>query len=188
MAEYEFWGNEIGGRWIAVDALEADMTIFSFGVGEDISFELECLKRGYTVFCFDPTPRSIVYMDQITPQYPKLFFNPIGLSNIVGRERFYYPKNGLFVSCSSVRKETDEFFIANVLTLGKAIELVGINPDIVKLDIEGAEYDVIDSMHNMNYPKILMVEFHGDKEADYVDLLSMIYNNVFKNGHDYLFI
>jgi FkbM family methyltransferase len=194
MAELEFWGNEIGGRWIATDALEADMTIFSFGVGEDISFELECLKRGYMVFCFDPTPRSIAYINPMVlnkdndPNLKGLYFRPIGISNVEGVERFYYPKNKSFVSCSFVRKETDEYFEANVYTLKQIIESVGRKPDIVKLDIEGAEYGVIDSMHNMNYPKILMVEFHGDKEADYANLLSMIYNQVFQNGHDYLFI
>lgn len=181
MAELEFLGNEIGGRWVKKGSLLPDMTMFSFGVGEDISFELEAVKRGVKVFLFDPTPKSISYMKNFD-----IPFYPIGISHKSGKEKFYFPHNPNHVSCSIVNLQgTSEYFWAEVLTLKDIIKMIGVNPDIIKLDVEGEEYRVI---NGMNLPKILMVEFHGGGEFLYVDFLRTKYKESYVSGKDYLFI
>lgn len=180
-----FLGNEIGGRWMKEGYLQADMTLFSFGVGEDISFELECLKLGVKVFCFDPTPRSIDYINQFS--HDNLQFYSIGISNHNGTEKFYVPKDSKHVSHSIHNIQgTQYYFEAEVMRLNDIIKMVGIEPDIVKLDIEGEEYCVLDKMRN--YPKCLMVEFHGDQEFFYADYVRAKYKEIYKNGHDWLFL
>ena len=62
---------------------------------------------------------------------------------------------------------------------------IGVTPDILKLDIEGEEYKVVD---HLELPKCLMVEFHGERESEYVTYLQGRYKEAFKSGHDYLFI
>ena len=56
----ELFGNT-GAEWCLVpDYLNERSIIYSFGVGTDISFDLQVIKRiGCMVFAFDPTPRSI---------------------------------------------------------------------------------------------------------------------------------
>lgn len=180
-----YLGNEIGGRWMKEGYLQADMTLFSFGVGEDISFEIECLKQGVKVFCFDPTPRSIDYMNQFS--HTNLKFYPIGISDKTKTEKFYVPKDPNHVSHSIVNlQETNDYFEADVMSLNDIIKMIGIEPDILKMDIEGAEYKVLDRIKK--YPKCLMIEFHGDQEWIYVDYTRAKYKEVYKDGHDYLFL
>jgi hypothetical protein len=54
------YGSNYGGWVVATDYLNKDFVIYSFGVGEDVSFYLDIIsKYGLTVHAFDPTPRSI---------------------------------------------------------------------------------------------------------------------------------
>jgi hypothetical protein len=56
--EYEVLGSEYGGWPIAVSGVGPDTPIFSFGAGDDISFDLAAIERfGCDVLVFDPTPR-----------------------------------------------------------------------------------------------------------------------------------
>ena len=42
------------------DELGSDSIVYSFGVGEDVTFDLALIDRyGMTVHAFDPTPKSI---------------------------------------------------------------------------------------------------------------------------------
>jgi FkbM family methyltransferase len=176
----EFLGNEIGGRFFPTERIFDGMLMFTFGVGEDISFELEMARMGVRCICFDPTPKSIQYMKQ----YPHIEFKPWGLFHKSMQKRFYYPKDPNHVSCSIGNLQgTTEWFKARCITLEVATEKFGI-PDIVKMDIEGAEYKVIDNFQF--WPEILMVEFHGNKEKQYADYLALQYGTVHKDNHDYL--
>ena len=54
-------GSIYGGWTICTEAgLGSDSVIYSVGVGEDISFDLDLIKTfGCQILAFDPTPRSI---------------------------------------------------------------------------------------------------------------------------------
>ncbi|MGC2298446.1 MAG: hypothetical protein WA476_06560, partial [Acidobacteriaceae bacterium] len=53
-------GTVYGGWTIAPDLLNANSVMFSFGVGNDISFDLATIERfGMTVHGFDPSPEAI---------------------------------------------------------------------------------------------------------------------------------
>lgn len=178
----EFLGNEIGGRYFPTERIFEDMLMFSFGVGEDISFELEMTRMGVRCICFDPTPKSIRFM----VNYPKIEFYPWGLYHKAGQQRFYYPTDPTHVSCSIGNlQKTEKFFRARCISLQNAEDKFG-TPDILKMDIEGAEYAVIDKIQF--FPPILMVEFHGNKEEQYADYLAKVYQHVYKDNHDYLAI
>jgi hypothetical protein len=56
-------GTEYGRHTVCTDRLGPDSIVYSFGLGEDISFDLELIERtGATVYGFDPTPRSIAWV------------------------------------------------------------------------------------------------------------------------------
>jgi hypothetical protein len=62
-------GNEIAGWWIDLGLITEKSTIYSFGLGSDISFELELIKKkGCIIHGFDPTPGII---DLWKPTSPK---------------------------------------------------------------------------------------------------------------------
>ena len=58
--DYEWYGNEYGGFNVNPNLIENNGIVYSFGIGEDISFD-EAIMRNHncTVFGFDPTPKSI---------------------------------------------------------------------------------------------------------------------------------
>jgi hypothetical protein len=57
----ESWVGNERARWcICPGALSVSSVVYFFGVGEDVSFELEMIRQfGVRVHAFDPTPRSI---------------------------------------------------------------------------------------------------------------------------------
>lgn len=191
--ELEFIGTPTGGRWFNRDLFKG--TLYCFGVGEDISFELAAADAGMDVFCFDPTPRSWQYMQTIS--HPRVHLIRNGLGAFCGRRTFYYPANRDEVSCSMANlQHTEESFEAFVIDLSMALKSVEFNQnrafpmDILKIDIEGTEYEVIRWMLlNKFFPPVFMVEFHPNEEPwSLIAELRNYYSKVYMDNNDYLFI
>jgi FkbM family methyltransferase len=143
--------------------LSPDSVIYSFGVGEDISFELALIERfGVTIHAFDPTPRAIAWMrGQNLP--PELVFHPFGVGGVDGTCKFSPPRDPQHVSHSLVHRETPwpaiDVPICRLPTICR--ELGHGRVDLLKMDIEGAEYEVVDDLLNSTIQvSQLLVEFH----------------------------
>lgn len=163
--EYEVLGSDYGGWPIAVGGIGPDTSIFSFGAGEDISFDLAVIERfGSNVVVFDPTPKSVAWMNrQDLPD--QLTFHPIGIDQADGEVRFYSPPDPAHVSfaVNPTPAAREQFSItAKVMRLESIVtQFASGPPDIVKLDIEGFEYRVIaDILSSPIRPAQLLVEFH----------------------------
>ena len=70
------FGSGYGGWDVIIDSLSQNSVVYSFGVGEDASFDIDLIKEfGLKVFAFDPTPKSIKWVkDQIYLSYCFLYF------------------------------------------------------------------------------------------------------------------
>ena len=56
-------GSEYGGWDVNTETIDKHSTVYSFGVGEDASFDIALIEKfGLTVHAFDPTPRSIEWV------------------------------------------------------------------------------------------------------------------------------
>ena len=61
-APFHFFGTEYGG-WPLLKSTPEGSLIYSFGIGEDISFDLESIERlKCIVHGFDPTPKSLAWI------------------------------------------------------------------------------------------------------------------------------
>lgn len=156
-------GSNYGGWTICTElGLGSNSVIFSVGVGEDISFDLELIKTfGCQVLAFDPTPRSIDWLK--TQDLPKEFqFFPWGLGAMDGLASFAAPADARHVSYSSVvlRGHSVQCEVYSLATLMRKVGRDKI--DLLKMDIEGSEYDVINDMLNHNHlrPRQVLTEFH----------------------------
>lgn len=160
-------GTEYGGYCISLDNLSNSPIVYSFGVGEDISFDLDIIdKFDATVFAFDPTPRSISWLKcQHIPMKLKVY--EWGLADYDGEAVFRPPFNPTHVSYSmfknnnSCRDELSNIAIVHkISTIMQLLEHIEI--DILKMDIEGAEYavisDIVKSGIKVNQ---ILVEFHA---------------------------
>ena len=151
-------------QWtICPDMITAESIIYSVGVGSDISFDLELIRRfGVRVYAFDPTPRSIAWVEsQNLPQ--EFVFYGFGIGNFDGLMTFHPPDNPSFVSYSAVHAtREDDGVRAPVHRLSAIMSILGHQKiDLLKMDIEGAEYDVIDDLIDSRLQvQQILVEFH----------------------------
>lgn len=158
----EHLGSDYGGWNICPTRLRSTSIVYSIGVGEDISFDLELIaKYGVEVFAFDPTPRSIEFIQRQSPPC-QIRFYPFGLAHFNGFAQFYAPKNPAHVSHTLLKRPTDRTIEVPVFRLRTIMDKLGHDHiDLLKMDIEGAEYLVIEDIIESNILiQQLVLEFH----------------------------
>lgn len=146
----------------AHEVLKPGAICYLAGVGENSSFDLALIKKFRVhVFAFDPTPRSIAFIKN--QNLPSSFrFYPWGIWTENGVFKFFSPQNQLHVSHSMVNlQQTNQFFKAECKTIESIMRKLGHTQiDLLKLDIEGAEFTVLpDLLMKKIYPRLLCVEF-----------------------------
>jgi FkbM family methyltransferase len=158
-------GTEYGGYGVVLDLLSPGAIVYSFGLGEDISFDLALLQRvDCKVFGFDPTPRSIAWVEAQT--VPATFqVRQLGIADYDGVASFAPPKNPEHISHSlldaagSDSTARVEFQVRRLTTL--MAELGHTSLDLLKMDVEGAEYGVLDDLlRGPVRPRQILLEFH----------------------------
>jgi len=151
------------GRWnLLTDKLNRSSVIYSVGVGTDISFDLDLINKfGCEVHAFDPTSFSKNWLKK--QKLPKEFcFHDHGLANYTGIASFSLPQ-GHSVSFSMLKDiEGDHNHTAHVKRLSDLLfELGHSKVDLLKIDIEGGEYEVIDDLvQSAEVIGQLLIEFH----------------------------
>ncbi len=155
------------GTWtLSTSLLGPDSVIYSVGVGTDISFDLALIKQtGATVHAFDPTPRSIEWIgEQSLPE--KFKFYDYGLASFDGNLSFFVPRKQASAHYTPVKLEQGQSdsrrFEAPVFSLKTIMKNLGHQRlDLLKLDIEGGEYDVLrDILASQIEVDQLLIEFH----------------------------
>ena len=156
------------GRWfLCGEGLSENSTVYSVGVGYDISFDIDVIRNyGCQVHAFDPTLISKRWLESKTDLPKNFIHHDIGLAHYSGVANFSLPANhSVSFSMSSVVSEKDagsDLHEAEVKTLDDIMENLGHQEiDLLKIDIEGAEYDIIDDLvNNATRIKQLLIEFH----------------------------
>lgn len=149
------FGSAYGGYYIPMNLLSSSAICYSGGVGEDVTFDLELIEQtGCEVFTFDPTPRSIKFMTSLTREHPNLHFMPEGLWDKDETLKFFAPQNLDHVSHSVLNiQKTETYFEAPCRSLRSIMKELGHEHiDLLKLNIEGAQYTVIDSVIQEKIP------------------------------------
>ena len=149
---------------LSVEDLNQNSVVYSFGVGENISFDIEINQRfGLAVYAFDPTPSSIDWIRR--QRLPEWFiFHAYGIADHDGWALFHPPDNPQHVSYSMLCHplSNNEAVKLPVKRLESIMTDLGhTRLDVLKLDIEGAEYGVIaDMAKSAIRPLQLLIEFH----------------------------
>lgn len=162
-----WFGNKHAGFYVNTKSLNSKSIIYSFGVGEDISFD-EKLINEYNcyIYAFDPTPKTkdFILSKNVSTNF---IFKEYGLNSHDGEIPFYLPLNPDHVSCSTSKVWGDnnkeiESIIVPMKKFSTIISELGHKKiEILKLDIEGSEYDVLDDILNSNVEiNQILIEFH----------------------------
>lgn len=182
----ELLGTDYGGWALDLEKIKQDSVVYSFGVGTDISFDtLLIQKKSCVIHAFDPTPRSINWVS--TQKLPEEFkFYDIGLSNFDGESHFNEPPHKDWVSYSETTNPKENSVKCRVEKLSTIMNRLNHNHiDLLKMDIEGSEFSVLENMYEENiFPDQILVEFHGNDINKINKTLSFFQNyNIFKR-HD----
>ena len=157
-----------GGWWFTPNALDSQSIIYSLGVGDEINVDLSIIEKyGVEVFAFDPTPSSVDMLD--VSKLPKNFhFQPWAVTAKDGSLKFYprLKKDGTksdvmftMIPADETRDDVIEVPAYSLATITKKLGHKRI--DVLKMDIEGAEYEVLEGLLDSPVlPTQLLVEFH----------------------------
>ncbi len=163
--EKKWYGNAYGGFYLIESLLSSESQVYSFGIGEDTSFDTELIqKHKCKVFGFDPTPKSIKWVE--SHETPANFhFFEFGIGKTSREEKFFLPKNPNHVSGSAISQPnvSDQNFVSVELkTLADTMTELGHHKlDVLKMDIEGSEYEVLPSILEAEFEiDQILVEFH----------------------------
>ena len=158
-------GSNYGGWTLFPEPLSAKSVVFSFGIGEDASFDRDLMQQyGLSLHAFDPTPRSIQWVE--AQEWPPQFtFHPYGIAAQDGTAEFYPPSDSQNVSYSLLAQEDSKGdpITVQMLRLTTIAKRLGYSHiDVLKMDVEGAEYQVIPDLVSSDGPTIqqILVEFH----------------------------
>jgi FkbM family methyltransferase len=172
--------------------------IYSAGVGLDISFEKELVSRfGVTVYLFDPSTTGIATMSKPENQVAGIEFVPLGLAGKSGSVSFSFPKDKGERSFT-INGESDYLVEFECRTLTELMrERRHSQIDLLKMDIEGFEYEVLESIFRDRIQiKQICLEFHhffksipkARTQRAISDLASKGYVLVYKEDANYTFL
>ena len=162
-----------GGKWVCNPQFLGDRSIvYSFGVGEDISFDTDMAGLfGSQVYLFDPNPEVAGGFPDLESGYPcgagRLFYRAVGLGPVStekGREWDLVIKGR---ACEA----------RSLLDISRSLRHARV--DIVKLDIEGGEYASLSEILSSGAlteldVKMVLVEFHFWDDERFGDFIRLI--------------
>ncbi len=160
----EYFGNRKGGWWLFPEELNASSIVYSVGIGENLTFDLALIERfGLTMHAFDPTPHALAYVASRSWP-PELKVHPWGLAHYDGTAGFRPstdPREPSHTLLEDPEREVDAV-VGSVYRLESLASRLGHAAiDVLKMDIEGAEYEVIEDLSRSAIrPTQILVEFH----------------------------
>lgn len=164
----EWHGSLYGGFYVHPIVIQSEAIVISIGIGKDISFDRSLLKNhAVRVYAYDPTPKSIEWLQQLTNLPNNFTYFDFGITaQQDGKMTFYLPKDKRAVSASLELSEVmdqDDTVEVEMKTFESLLKTIpGKHISILKMDIEGAEYEVIESLFSDPEVQIdqLLIEFH----------------------------
>lgn len=158
------FGSAYGGWDVVTTGLDADSVVYSFGIGEDASFDTALIEKfNLTVHAFDPTPSSLAWVKR--QSFPDRFImHDHGIAAFDGAVPFNPPERAGYVSYTYLERPSAraKAIVLPVRRLGTIMKELGHDRiDVLKMDVEGAEYDVLADIGASGIrPRQILVEFH----------------------------
>lgn len=176
------------------EMLERDSVVYSLGVGDSIDLDIDLIHHySLVVHAFDPTPFSEEWI--ATLELPQRFvFHPWAAAGEDGSLRLFRrvnkrgKKSAVMWTAEGVAGDGTDYIDVPAYTIRTIMEKLGHGRiDLLKIDVEGAEYGILDSLGDVDeLPTQLLVEFHHrfpgigkQRTADCIDNLRALGYRIF---------
>lgn len=197
-------GPGYGSFSVSVKTLkkEDQIIVYSGGIGENIDFDRAILEHypNAQIYAFDPTPNTIKWVEENVAE-ERFQFYPYGLSDFDGSTDFSLPIKGvsgsIFSTDTMLHVEDDASAIVDVKKISTIMEELDHKKiDILKIDIEGSEFQLIPDIlaSNIDIAQICFEEhsrFFEDGDLMLLGLIKLLINNsyimVCAKGSEYTF-
>ncbi|MBA4017513.1 MAG: hypothetical protein C0483_10105 [Pirellula sp.] len=184
------FGTSYGGWVIPTSIFNSNSVCYCVGCGEDITFDLGMIEHFQCdIHGFDPTPRAIKHVTRVAGNNPKYHLHEVGLWDKEDTLQFFVPKNPEHVSHSLLNlQKTEDCISVKVKRLSRLMEELGHQRlDLLKIDIEGAEYKVIETIVEDRLDiKVICVEFdecYHALDRNYKNRIQASVNSLLENGY-----
>jgi hypothetical protein len=162
-----------GGKWIcSPQSLPLHPIVYSFGIGEDITFDSDMAGLfGCDVFMFDPSPSVVRNFEHFNSGQPcgqgRLYFETLGLGPVSNKDADPYRLIIEGKTCP----------VRNLADIARAHGHTRI--DVLKIDIEGGEFASLKQILATNslgalQVNQLLVEFHLIDDQCFKDFILII--------------
>jgi FkbM family methyltransferase len=185
--DLERLGSDYGGWTVPTDLIEPGWRCLCAGAGIDVTFDLALAERfGATVITVDPTDESRDHVARADAAR-RLEFVPAALWREDGELEMYIAADPAHRTLSS-----DDLQRTGHSVRVPARSLASFGPvDLVKLDIEGAEYDVLPLVDHQ--VRVLCVEMHPTRGVSaalgaFRALCDAGFELVARHGADFTFV
>lgn len=192
------YGNDYGGYYVCPDYLSENPIVYSCGIGKDLSFDEQIIKiKNCSVYAFDPTPMSIDFVkNSEIYKSDEFHFYEYGISDKDEQATFYLnEEDEINDGSASVLKKTytqdENKIIVEMKCIQTICNILHHNYiDVLKLDIEGSEFAVMDHIveNQLNIGQICL-ELHGRflKKEERKEKYERLLNQIQKGGYKVAF-
>lgn len=160
--ELERIGSDYGGWYVPQKFLEDNKlsrAAISVGIGHDVSFDRALLESGCRVIALDPLEECVDYArSELGDKFKNLNIEKLGLAVNTGFQILYPPKNPQHDAWSSTNSQNVDEVLGVQFEVISLIDLMSKYRDslkdksiILKMDIEGAEKNIIPEICNLSY-------------------------------------
>lgn len=190
--------------WIA-DTLSSGSTMLDLGLGNNADFSMAMIRRfGVVSHGYDPTRKHAGALQELADRSGGRFvFHARAIGSQPGSATFHESQQNVSGSMMAghynVRHDAVSSYDVEVITLDAALSsLPGGRADLVKMDVEGAEYEVLDATPDdvLDRADQWCIEFHhetvdgvtvADTRRQVERFRRLGFRAYTRNGSEYLF-
>ena len=149
------------------DQIDVDNLKVVLDVGANIGLWTKYIKsrNAQKVYCFEPNKKALDSLTNAFKDDESVIISDKAISGKRGNLEFYFDEGkSTASSLLNVRDKNSSSYEVEAITLEDALNLTGSNfVDLVKIDIEGAEFDVLEnaSIETIERVHSFLIEFHS---------------------------
>lgn len=185
--------GERSGVWtVDPSRLHAKSLVYSFGIGDNTAFEVALVERfGLRLLAFDPTPRALAHAES-AGLAERMEVHAIGLAPFDGEQAFREPRSERSVNFVPLEGADSRGAVKfPVRTLATLMAENGHHwLDVLKMDIEGGEVPVLESLFETGGPPAdqVLIEFHHQANGERFAATERLLCAFEEHGYDLLHV